>query len=137
MEAWSTPAQEELSELILKLHENEPLRVCLGQRGRKAVEENYSWKRVLDCMESVYRRGRLRGNLSIKFKDERVKAALLATFMSLASIIIILKFTEANVSWKMLSAGPGAIFDPGACPAYVLLDLLCRQAQAPDISCRP
>jgi glycosyltransferase involved in cell wall biosynthesis len=46
---------EELIELILKLHENEPLRLCLGQRGRKAVEENYSWKRVLDCMESVYR----------------------------------------------------------------------------------
>jgi glycosyltransferase involved in cell wall biosynthesis len=45
---------EELSELILKLHENEPLRMCLGHKGRKAVEENYSWKRVLDCMESVY-----------------------------------------------------------------------------------
>jgi glycosyltransferase involved in cell wall biosynthesis len=49
-------SREELSELILELHENEPLRLCLGQRGRKAVEENYSWKRVLDCMESVYRK---------------------------------------------------------------------------------
>lgn len=38
-----------------------------------------------------------------KFKDERVKAALLATFMSLASIIIILKFTDTNLSWKMIS----------------------------------
>ena len=46
---------EELSQLILKLHENEPLRVLLGQKGRKAVEENYSWKRVLDSMESIYR----------------------------------------------------------------------------------
>ncbi len=48
--------REELSELILELNENESLRLCLGQRGRKAVEENYSWKRVLDCMESVYRK---------------------------------------------------------------------------------
>lgn len=46
---------QELCELILELHENEPLRVFLGQKGRRAVEENYSWKRVLDCMESVYR----------------------------------------------------------------------------------
>lgn len=46
---------EELSELILELHGNEPLRVLLGQKGRNAVEENYSWKRVLDDMESVYR----------------------------------------------------------------------------------
>jgi hypothetical protein len=46
-------------------------------------------------------------NLSFKFRDERVKAALIATFMSLASIIIILKFTETNVSWKMLSQVQG------------------------------
>jgi len=46
---------EELSRLILQLHENEPLRLLLGQKGRKAVEENYSWKRVLDSMESIYR----------------------------------------------------------------------------------
>jgi len=46
---------EELSKLISKLHGDEPLRVCLGKKGRKAVEENYSWKRVLDSMESVYR----------------------------------------------------------------------------------
>jgi len=45
--------------------------------------------------------------LSNKLKDERVKAALLATFMSLASIIIILKFTETNVSWKMISQVQG------------------------------
>lgn len=47
-------SREELSELILQLHGNEPLRVRLGQRGRKAVEDNYSWKRVLGCMESIY-----------------------------------------------------------------------------------
>ena len=45
--------------------------------------------------------------MSNKLKDERVKAALLATFMSLASIIIILKFTETNVSWKMISQVQG------------------------------
>jgi glycosyltransferase 2 family protein len=45
--------------------------------------------------------------LIYKLKDERVKAALLAIFMSLASIIIILKFTETNVSWKMLSLVQG------------------------------
>ena len=45
--------------------------------------------------------------MSFKFRDERVKAALIATFMSLASIIIILKFTETNVSWKMLSLVQG------------------------------
>jgi len=45
--------------------------------------------------------------LSNKLKDEKVKAALLATFMSLASIILILKFTETNVSWKMLSQVQG------------------------------
>ncbi|MFZ3147796.1 MAG: glycosyltransferase family 4 protein [Methanothrix sp.] len=46
---------KELSQLILELHENEPLRASLGQKGRMAVEENYSWRRVLDCMESIYR----------------------------------------------------------------------------------
>ena len=45
--------------------------------------------------------------MSNKLKDEKVKAALLATIMSLASIIIILKFTETNVSWKMLSQVQG------------------------------
>jgi uncharacterized protein (TIRG00374 family) len=45
--------------------------------------------------------------LSFKLKDEKVKAALLATFMSLVSIIIILKFTETNVSWKMISQVQG------------------------------
>ncbi|MDD4160865.1 MAG: flippase-like domain-containing protein [Methanothrix sp.] len=45
--------------------------------------------------------------MSNKLKDEKVKAALLATFMSLASIILILKFTETNVSWKMLSQVQG------------------------------
>jgi len=46
---------EQLCELILELHENESQRAYLGHKGRKAVVENYSWKRVLDCMESIYR----------------------------------------------------------------------------------
>jgi len=41
--------------------------------------------------------------LSFKFKNDKAKAALIATLMSLASIIIILKFTEANFSWKLIS----------------------------------
>jgi glycosyltransferase 2 family protein len=45
--------------------------------------------------------------LCIKFKNENAKAALLATFMSLASIIVILKFTDTNVSWKMISEVQG------------------------------
>ncbi len=45
---------EELCEQIQELHENEPHRACLGHKGREAVEERYSWKSVLDCMESVY-----------------------------------------------------------------------------------
>jgi len=45
--------------------------------------------------------------LSIKLKDERVKAVLLAVFMSLAAIILILKFTDTNISWKMLTVVQG------------------------------
>ena len=45
--------------------------------------------------------------MCIKFKNENAKAALLATFMSLASIIVILKFTDTNVSWKMISEVQG------------------------------
>jgi glycosyltransferase 2 family protein len=45
--------------------------------------------------------------LSYKYKNEKIKAVLLATFMSLASIIIILTFTETNVSWKMISQVQG------------------------------
>jgi len=41
--------------------------------------------------------------LSNKSRNENAKAALLATFMSLASIIVILKFTDTNISWKMIS----------------------------------
>lgn len=46
---------DELAEKIIKLHSNEPLRRSLGQRGRKAVEEKYSWGNVLDKIESIYR----------------------------------------------------------------------------------
>ncbi len=41
--------------------------------------------------------------MSFTLKDERVKAVLLATFMSLAAIIVILKFTNTNISWNTLS----------------------------------
>jgi glycosyltransferase involved in cell wall biosynthesis len=47
-------SKEELCELILKLHENQSLRESFGHKGRNAVEKNYSWKRVLDCMELIY-----------------------------------------------------------------------------------
>ncbi|OPY54315.1 MAG: UDP-D-galactose:(glucosyl)lipopolysaccharide-1,6-D-galactosyltransferase [Methanosaeta sp. PtaU1.Bin112] len=47
-------SMEELCELILELHENELQRERLGVGGRKAVEDKYSWKRALDCMESIY-----------------------------------------------------------------------------------
>lgn len=45
----------ELAEMIIELHHNEPLRRSLGKRGRWAVEEKYSWNRVLDKVELVYR----------------------------------------------------------------------------------
>jgi uncharacterized protein (TIRG00374 family) len=45
--------------------------------------------------------------LSNNLRDERIKAVLLATFISLASIIIILKYTNANVSWQMISQVDG------------------------------
>lgn len=45
---------QELCELILELHENEILRERLGAMGRKSVEDNYSWKRALDCVEAIY-----------------------------------------------------------------------------------
>ena len=47
-------SMQELCKLILELHENELQRACLGAKGRRAVEENFSWKRALDCMEAIY-----------------------------------------------------------------------------------
>jgi glycosyltransferase involved in cell wall biosynthesis len=44
----------ELTENILEFHNNAALRMYLGRRGRRAVEEKYSWKRVLDSIESIY-----------------------------------------------------------------------------------
>lgn len=46
--------QEELSELIVRLHQSPNWRAELGRKGRRAVEENYSWKRAIDLMEKVY-----------------------------------------------------------------------------------
>lgn len=45
----------ELAEQIMELHRSEPLRMSLGTMGRLAVQEKYSWNRVLDQVESVYR----------------------------------------------------------------------------------
>jgi len=42
-------------------------------------------------------------NLSFNLRDERLKAVLLATLMSLAAMVIILKFTNTNISWSMIS----------------------------------
>lgn len=44
----------ELADSIMELHGNEYLRRSLGRRGRKAVEEKYSWARVLNEIEAVY-----------------------------------------------------------------------------------
>ncbi len=49
---YSSP--KELADMILELHESPNLRRNLGQKGRTAVEEKYSWSGVLDLMESVY-----------------------------------------------------------------------------------
>ncbi|RQW80983.1 MAG: TIGR00374 family protein [Methanothrix sp.] len=38
----------------------------------------------------------------ISLKDERTRALLIASLMSLAAIIFILKFTDANLSWSMI-----------------------------------
>lgn len=48
-------SRKELRDRILQMHEDEPLRKLLGERGRRAVEERYSWSCALDKMESVYR----------------------------------------------------------------------------------
>jgi glycosyltransferase involved in cell wall biosynthesis len=44
----------ELSELILELHRDKSRRTVLGELGRKAVGEKYSWTKVLDKVESIY-----------------------------------------------------------------------------------
>jgi len=46
---------QELPELIIRLHNSPARRTELGRKGRRAVEENYSWKRAIDLMESVYK----------------------------------------------------------------------------------
>jgi len=47
-------SREELSELIIKLHQSPDWRAELGRNGRRAVEENYSWERAIELMERVY-----------------------------------------------------------------------------------
>jgi glycosyltransferase involved in cell wall biosynthesis len=44
----------ELVQLILELHSDEGLRKTLGEQGRKAVEEKYSWDMVVDKIEALY-----------------------------------------------------------------------------------
>ncbi|MGV8126586.1 MAG: glycosyltransferase family 4 protein [Methanothrix sp.] len=46
---------EELSELIIRLHNSPTRRAELGRKGRRAVEENYSWRRAVDLIEAVYK----------------------------------------------------------------------------------
>jgi glycosyltransferase involved in cell wall biosynthesis len=44
----------ELTQNIFEFHNDAALRRYLGRRGRRAVEEKYSWNRVLDSIESIY-----------------------------------------------------------------------------------
>ncbi len=44
----------ELAQLILELHADEGLRRALGEKGRSAVEERYSWELVVDRIEKLY-----------------------------------------------------------------------------------
>jgi len=44
----------ELAEQILELHKDDSRRSALGERGRRTVEEKYSWAKVLDKIESIY-----------------------------------------------------------------------------------
>lgn len=45
----------DLAGMVLELHLDEPLRIALGKKGRRAVEERYSWSRVLDEIEAIYK----------------------------------------------------------------------------------
>ncbi len=47
-------SRQELSELIIKLHQSPEWRAELGRKGRRAVEENYTWERAIELMERVY-----------------------------------------------------------------------------------
>jgi hypothetical protein len=44
----------EKAKQILELHRDESKRTALGDRGRRAVREKYSWEMVLDKVESIY-----------------------------------------------------------------------------------
>ncbi|MDM7940034.1 MAG: flippase-like domain-containing protein [Methanothrix sp.] len=41
--------------------------------------------------------------MSSSLREERLRAVIFATLMSLSAVIIITKFTDANVSWQMIS----------------------------------
>lgn len=58
--------------------------------------------------------------MSLSIRDERVKAVLLATLMSMASIIVILKITDANISWKIITQIDGKFLVLG-----FILHVLC------------
>lgn len=46
----------EIAEKILFLLKNERVRTEMGKRGKKKVEENYTWKKVVEKTEEIYRR---------------------------------------------------------------------------------
>ncbi len=45
---------EDLAEKILKIATNESISIALGRRGRKAVEEKYDWRSVIDRISDIY-----------------------------------------------------------------------------------
>jgi glycosyltransferase involved in cell wall biosynthesis len=44
---------EEYKEKILELYRNKELRLKMGKEGRKLVEENYDWRRIVEKLEGV------------------------------------------------------------------------------------
>ncbi len=45
---------EDLAEKILKIATNDSIAIALGRRGRRAVEEKYDWKTVIDRIANIY-----------------------------------------------------------------------------------
>ncbi len=45
---------EDLAEKILKIATNDSISIALGRRGRKAVEEKYDWRKVIDRITDIY-----------------------------------------------------------------------------------
>jgi glycosyltransferase involved in cell wall biosynthesis len=45
---------QHLADKILFLYQNKPIAEQMGRRGRKKVEENYRWTKIIDRLEEVY-----------------------------------------------------------------------------------